>query len=299
MRAPKRFSKQILDLFTGEKRGSGILSEYLPWHQVSRSDPSSRGRSHWHLSPLARHHHLLSDLERCCLLLILALPNVHDCLEQFPLPTRSEPHVLGRYGLSSPLQLYPGTEQISNELHIRHPRLTKETDGELWQMTTDFLVFCDVDNDLRPLAVSVKPDKPLTKRQKELLSIEKAYWNRCGVNWLLFTPSLLHPQVKLNLEKIACWLTPTHPKQMLIRAAERVLSDHNKSLTQVLVMLANNSDANTGFDSAQRLFWQSVYYGLIPLDLRIPIRPTQRLTLISTTSYQNLNPIATGRTAWI
>lgn len=298
MRKTKRFTEQVIRRFENSGRGLGISVEYAPWHQVSRSDPSSRGRSHWHLSALGRHHHLLSDLERCCLLFILSLPGLRDCLEQFPTPIADEVHVLVRYGHASPLRTYPGTERIASALNIRHPRVTRKRDGKLWQMTTDFLVIRQGSLEGRPtpLAISVKPDAPLTKRQRELLSIEKEYWNGCGVQWLLFTPALFHAQVRLNLEQIACWLVPALPIDLVSRTAEAVLAEPNRSLTQVLATL---SSENGDLNSTQRLFWQAVYFGLIPVDLRIPIRPTRPLPLISPNEFRDLNPVAAGRSAWI
>ncbi|GAA6143177.1 hypothetical protein NBRC116584_29950 [Hydrogenophaga sp. 5NK40-0174] len=205
--------------------------------------------------------------------------------------------MLERYGKASPLHLNPGTEQIARELRIRHPRVSSEKSGKLWQMTVDFLVVrWEAKGSLVTQAISVKPEAPLTKRQTEILTIEKEYWSRCGVPWLLFTPALFHQQVRRNLEQIACWLTPSLPPQSLDRAAELVLSDHHRSLRQILAQLGSDKE---GPLFAQRHFWQAVHTGRVPLDLRIPIRPTEPISLLSSQEFLDLNPIEAGRSAWI
>lgn len=297
MRTTKRFTPQVLQRFARQSRGQGIAKEYIPWHRVSRGDPSSSGRSHWLLSVLGRHHHLLSDLERCCLFFIQATPGLFDVLEQFPIPMMEEPHALLRYGQASPTKIHQGTYQIAQDLKIRHPMIQKGKDASLWQMSTDFFVTQKGhDNRLIPLAISVKPDKPLTNRQKQLLTVEKAYWNQSGVEWLLFTPALYHPQVKLNLERISCWFTPSLSGDTLNHASAIVNSNSSLSLTDILAKISATS-ANP--ESAQWALWQAVLFGLLPVDLRIPIRPSRPLQLLPNDDFLALNPIAARRTAWI
>ena len=76
MRKGNKFTPQVLRKWVeGNKRGEGVLNEYRPWHQVTRSDPPSKGRSHLTFCPkLKRMRHQLSDGEQKILGFSLMLP---------------------------------------------------------------------------------------------------------------------------------------------------------------------------------------------------------------------------------
>lgn len=77
MRTTKRFTPDVLDRFRREGRGTGVYTEYIPWHRVSRGDPASRGRSHL-LNWRGRQRELLSDGELVMTLFVTMLPGIDD-----------------------------------------------------------------------------------------------------------------------------------------------------------------------------------------------------------------------------
>lgn len=69
-----------------------------------------------------------------------------------------------------------------------------------------------------------------------------------------------------------------------------------RSLTYVLEAL--NSILGS-IDNAKRAFWQAVWCGKIPLDLRRGWRPHQPIILLTEEDFVSLNPIASRRSSWI
>src|SRR5687768_17430801 len=97
MRTTKRFTPKVIARFDRQARGQGTYESYAPWHQVTRGDPASSGRSHL-LNWRGRLRHYLSDGELGAHLFASMLPDLDDCLEQYPLTTEDAPHALAAYG---------------------------------------------------------------------------------------------------------------------------------------------------------------------------------------------------------
>ncbi|MDP5241109.1 TnsA endonuclease N-terminal domain-containing protein [Uliginosibacterium sp. 31-16] len=119
-----------------------------------------------------------------------------DLREQYPLDLDSAPLDLYLYEPQGPLCAYPGTLQISKDLSIRHPFLRENGGFKVpWIMTTDLLLTVEQkDGRLGFLAISCKYRKDtLTPRKRQLLAIERAYWQARGVSWRLVTEDLVHP----------------------------------------------------------------------------------------------------------
>ena len=207
MRTQKRFTPKLLDRFLREGRGTGTFADYSPWHQVSRSDPSSRGRSHlivWR----DRQRELLSDGEWTGLNFSALLRNLVDLVEQFPLCQEDSPFELSRWEIRVGHAVYPGTIAIAKQLGIKHPTLKEHEDQRLWTSTTDLLiVLLKPDGKLELLAISCKPGTvaDLSNRAKQLLDLERSYWTARDVRWLLITPSLYEKSVALTLRRTAPW----------------------------------------------------------------------------------------------
>lgn len=142
-----------------QKRGQGILGDYIPWFLIH--EISSRGVS-WRVMGLktGRIHHLLSTLEKHVLLFLDSMTCATDIREQYPLNLNV-------------------TRLIAAESGIKHPR----NGEEFYTMTTDFLV--DFGN--KQIAIAVKPMNRLNKRTIQKFEIEYAYWQKLGIEWLLLT----------------------------------------------------------------------------------------------------------------
>ncbi len=298
MRTTKRFTPTVLARFLKIGRGTGTFENYIPWHRVGRSDPSSCGRSHLQMWQ-GRQRELLSDGEWVGLFFAVSLQNLIDIKEQFPLSLESGQHEMAAYRADTPSTLHPGTLEIAKRLGIKHPKTNEKGLSSGWVMTTDFLLAIQLSSQkFELLAVAVKPSADLKKRRtKELLNIDREYWLARGVTWLLITPDLFDGRVALRLKDTMPWaLERLVPEKCLVSAAVMAKGLQGHSLTYVLNQL---SEKFGDFDYAQRAFWQSVWCGKIPLDLRRGWRPHLPITLLPADEFLSLNPIASRRSSWI
>ena len=298
MRTQKRFTPDLLDRFKRLGRGTGTYEEYVPWHRVGRSDPGSLGRSHlmmWR----KRQRELLSDGEMSGALFMTMLNNLADAVEQFPLAEEDGVHELARYDIRHTHTRVPGTISISRRLNIRHPRVNGNGRSRRWCLTTDqLLVLKLADGTLEMLAVSFKPaGLRLTKRAYQLLALEQAYWAARSVQWILITPELFDETAADCLWRAAPWALGDTVDPHTIELAAAIVSEClGYSLTFTLDSL---SSVLGNLDFAQRAFWQGVWSGAIPMDLRRGWRPHLPVNLIDTQCFLDLNPIARRRSAWI
>lgn len=299
MRTTKRFSPKVLARFEREGRGAGTFTHYLPWHRVSRGDPSSTGRSQL-LNWEGRQRELLSDVEADVFRFTTVFGReIVDVREQYKLSTESALHELSAYDIRTPPDLYKGTLAIAQEMGIKHP--TTYGDGTKcdWVMTTDLLITLrNPDGSQRLLALSVKTKENLKRRSISLLALERAYWQARGVQWLLITPQLYEESVAMTMRRIAQWALgePVSSADLEV-AVQTVKATAGCSLTYVLQELAIL--VGTENDRHQRALWQAVWFGHLPVDLRRSWRPHVPLKLISLSEFRGLNPVLSGRTAWI
>ncbi len=298
MRTTKRFTPSLLERFFRLGRGQGIFGDYIPWHRVSRSDPSSCGRSHL-LQGKDRQHELLSDHEWVVIMFVFMLLNQIDVREQFPLSREEAKHELGAYRVDIGEKYFPGTLALAAKLRFKHPKTTDGEDSADWVMTTDLLIALrNSDGTIELVAVAIKTiDEMANKRKRELLAIERAYWVARGVTWLLITPALYDEKVGLNLRMQMPWtLGERTSEQDRLIAADVVRRFPGRSLTFILHQL----EAALGeIDLAQRAFWQAVYSGQIPMSLKRGWRPHQPVVLLQQTDFVAQNPIASRSSSWI
>lgn len=300
MRTTKRFTPTVLARFLKLGRGSGTFANYIPWHRVSRSDPSSCGRSHLQMWR-GRQRELLSDGEWVGLFFAISIQNLVDLREQFPLPFEGGLHEISAYRAGTLPTLYPGTLKIAKRLGIKHPKTHEKGKSAEWVMTTDFLLVLQTpSNNLELLAVSFKPDANLkNKRTRDLLDIEREYWLARGVTWLFITPELYDEQVALRLRDTMPWALGTTVSENDLLVASSVAHElQGHSLTHVLKQIAARF-GDIDLDHAQRSFWQSVWCGKTPLDLRRGWRPHIPVRLLTAEEFLSLNPVASRRTSWI
>lgn len=299
MRTTKRFTFKVLDRFHRECRGQGTFGNYIPWHRVGRGDPASRGRSH--LVPWRdRQRELLSDLEWVIFVFVTMMPeHVVDVREQFPLALNERHHELGDYDTDTAALGHPGTLALARAMQIEHPRVSGAGEWDHWVMTTDLLVTLRNESGrLSLLAISCKYDADAkVARAHQLLCLEREYWLARGVPWLLISPSLFDEAVALTLRRVSCWAF----EDPCTVGDRRVATDYafryaGRSLTFLLQRLEG---ALGSMEQAQSAFYQSVWTGEIPLDLRRTWRNHAPPTLLSPRDFRALNPVASRRTAWI
>lgn len=206
MRTTKRFTPKVIERFIREGRGEGTYEDYIGWHRVTRGDPASSGRSHI-LNWRNRLRDLLSDGELGEQLFATMLPDLDDSLEQYELTPEPSEHPLAAYGEGDMATLFPGTVALAKELGIKHPKLSQKGESIPWHFSTDLLLtFKSTTGRRHMLALAYKTnDWKSSPRIRELLRIEKEYWERRGVRWLLISPELSDFRVVLTLRRIACW----------------------------------------------------------------------------------------------
>jgi len=298
MRKGQRFTPKRLQKWIEQGRGTGAGEAYQPWHQVTRSDPGSRGRSHLINSKLGRLHHFLSDLELMAYSFATMLPDVADLQEQFPLALDSEAAEFSHASLGAGVQ--PGTKEIAKALGLVHPTLRKDGAAQPWIMTTDLVLTLEqADRDRSRLAVSIKPVEGLAgQRQRELLAIEREYWLRRSVPWLLVTPEQYDPMVAWAIRAGAIWAlgTPAVELHALETCAKFVATRRRPTLGETMRQLPGVLGVTQV--EAQSAFWQAVWCGKLPLDLGTAIRPASTLRLLEHDAFWDQNPIAARRSAW-
>ena len=297
MRTTKRFTPQVLARFAREGRGTGQYETYIPWHRVSRGDPSSRGRSHLQMWD-GRQRELLSDGEWVDTFFAIMLPNLKDIREQFRLSADFSRHELADYTVDAPVGEYPGTIAIARLLGLSHPKISGNGKSADWIPTTDLLLLLVTqDGRLELLAVAIKPSTVLTKSMRKSLALEKAYWDARQVHWLLITPEQFDIRVALTLRCSMPWaLGEKVNKEDKNKATALAFGHAGRSWTYVFGVISNVLDGDT--DRAQRAFWQAVWCGDIPLDLRRGWRPHLPISLLPPRAFWEQNPIASRRSAW-
>lgn len=297
MKTQKRFTPTLLERYVRIGRGIGTYQDYIPWHRVGRSDPSSMGRSHltiWR----DRQRELLSDGEWVGMLFATMLSNLEDVREQQPLARDFGGFELAEYDVRFAGQRFPGTICLAAQLGIKHPRVNGDGRSELWTMSTDqLLVLRNSAGQLELLAVAYKATKAgLSRRDKEKLAIEKAYWNARGVQWLLISAESFEKSVGLSLRRNAPWALGTAASAMAISSALNVAT---QMIGRGLNFVIDSITAQLGDqDLAQHAFWQAVWYGDLPLDLRTGWRPHLPIRLLRPDVFKGLNPIQSRRSAW-
>jgi hypothetical protein len=165
-------------------------------------------------------------------------------------------------------------------------------------MTTDLvLVFNRPCEDRTLLALAFKPKGwGKRRRAKQLLRLEREYWLRRGVPWLLITPELYGKRVLMTLRRIACWaiVDPVSPELRRL-ACEIAIANPFASVTQLLQLIEPRCSS---MYMAQGALWQAVWYGDLPIRLTRGWRPHLPLEHISPEEFALQNPIAARRSSW-
>lgn len=298
MRKTPRFTPKILQRFTTEGRGHGTYTNYIAWHQVRRSDPSSMGRSHiqnWR----GRQHDLLSDQELMAFLFSTMHPEVVDIREQMPLQLEAGRHELAAYCIDTPASSFPGTIEIAEQMGIKHPIVRYRAETAHWVMTTDLLLTLkNASGNMRLLAISVKPSEltPEKCRSMELLSLEREYWAHRGVPWLFITSNLYDSLVGERLRATSDWAWgDAFNASLLDWMVEQKHRFDRRTLTQILDSAVTQCGS---MQVAQDTFWRGIWTGRLHFDLRRSWRPSAPFVLISPSQFWKQNPIVSERSSW-
>lgn len=297
MRTVKSFTPDLLDRFRREGRGCGTYTQYIPWHGVSRSEPSSLGRSHL-MTWGGRQRNFLSDDEWVTSFFTPLTPGAVDLREQYPLSLESSHHELGAYDLRLGTSKYPGTLEIAHQLGYRHPRVNGNGRSAPWVLTTDLLLTLVNESGARKLlGIACKPTAKLDDRKKQLIDIERTYWQVRNVEWLLITPEQYDEAIELTLRNSFQWgLGETVSDEHIRTATDLARELEGFPLTFALRRI--DDALMQGYEYAQNAFWQSVWCGALPLNLHRGWRPHLPVELVSASAFLAFNPIASRRTAW-
>lgn len=297
MRLKPIFTPSDLRRFEAQGRGLGSYENFIPWHRVNRSDPSSMGRSHL-LLWRGRQRELLSDQEMVACLFATMHPDVVDIREQFPLNLYTARHELNTYQVGSAPSAAPGTIELAEHLKIKHPLVREPGTIAPWILTTDLVLTLQrPSGEYKLLAISVKPANAWQpERTRELLMLELEYWSRRNVTWLLITPALYETLVADTLKGTSFWaLTAQCNEALLHWLSCQALHFHRKSLTHILEKVTAQSGCS---EIAKCAFWHSVWTGRLPFDLRRSWRPSAPFILLGEDEFWQRNPIVSRRSAW-
>jgi len=247
----------------------------------------------------ARQVDLLSDSERIPWLMASMHPELSDVRSQFPHSLLAAPHELSAYDVSYLGKSYPGTLELAKALGIKHASLGPKGEQTPWVDSTDVLTTLKRSNGaLRLLAISSKPDLvSLTKRKRQLLALQRQYWIARDGIWLLITPDQYDSRVADTLVRSYAWGLGERVSPELIKTAVKITFARQGQAYRTI--LGELSRECTCEESAKCAFWQGVWSSQIPLDLRISWRPSAPVWLLPLTAFHDLNPVISGRSAWI
>lgn len=169
-----------------ERRCSGTGADYTAWTRAQEFN--SHGLccvvQDW---KTGRSVHLFSRAEHDAYLILRFNDRVEDIREQYALRLRRcddpddlylEP-LLDEIGETYAME-YDCTMEIAEAYGFRHP----QNRFGYCRMTTDLLLTMN-SGDYRHIAVSIKGSRDLSRRDKEKLLIEKTFWMRRRIPWIL------------------------------------------------------------------------------------------------------------------
>lgn len=296
MRKGRKFTPSLIDKWLNDGRGAGVFDEFQPLHQVTRGDPGSRGLSRI-LNTNSRPQHFLSGNEYVAYLFARIVPGLVDLREQFHLSQNDARHELSAYGLSYWSGLLPGTLTVAKELGIKHPRIQNRKDTP-WPNSTDLLLTLERSGELSLLAISVKAESKLSGRTKELIALEKRYWEVRDVDFLLITPDTYMESVMINMTTYSPWGYSKSSDSNLILHVKNMANDIDAmSLSHAIRLIKNQ--LSLCINDAQHLFWECVWKGILPISLNRKATPGTPVNLISVSDFWKQNPVVSRRSAWL
>jgi hypothetical protein len=174
-----------------EGRGNGHGKDYKPWLRV-QDVPSQGLANRVPGSTTGREHHLFSNLEYDCFLVLDWEESVIDIREQYPLLPLEE------------------TLALAEEIGIRHPTYPGSEDPVV--CTTDFLISIQRGRRIVDEAIAAKPFQKLAGvRVLEKLELERRYWEKRNSPLHIITER----EIPMTLVENLKWLQPYQNLQAL------------------------------------------------------------------------------------
>jgi hypothetical protein len=209
--ANNKWSKEKLERYLKEGRGSGVGKDYVPWTKTYEF--SSKGRATRTMGiETGRIHQLHSDNQYRAFLIFEYSPSVVDIRESFP--------------------LLDVMEVIDDKEDLRFDKFVDKETKEPYVLTTNFLLTLrDKEGNEKLVARSVKNTTELKRKVTfEKLEIERRYWHQKNVEWKVITEKQLPRQLAKNIE----WVRET-----LLEGSEGNLNKDELSMELYRFLLEN------------------------------------------------------------
>jgi len=168
-------------------------------------------------------------------------------------------------------------------------------------MTTDLVLsLSKPQGNFHRVAVSAKYDADLYgRRTRELLSIEREYWCRQDVAWLLLTPALFDKATAWLLRAGIAWVLGSPSVSPTILAGCIALAGQFQNCSADTILALLQRELEVDHETAQAAFWQAVWAGGVWLKLSQALRPFAPLQFMtSPAAFWQQNPIVAGRSSW-
>lgn len=236
--------------------GQGELASFKPFF-YARDVPSMGASTMIAGRTTKRVHHYLSNQELKVHLLAEFSSSIVDIREQYALLPWDE------------------TQEDAARLGIRHPTFPRTATPTV--LTTDLVLSLARPTGIKLVAISVKFTKDLTARALEKLLLERLYWNRRGIQWILATERNIPATRTHNLAFFAPGLTmPVHSNngvdvESFNVAFEQSCAPH-LSLAQTLLLAERSTGVqpHSGFELLCTAVWHHV--SRIDLDAKQIVR---------------------------
>jgi hypothetical protein len=149
------------------------------------------------------------------------------------------------------------------------------------------------------LAISVKSDEDAKiARKRDLLLIERAYWQIQRDEWLLYVPTDHNALILRTILEALPWALywPRQAASRIEECARLAPTLHGLPIRRAFDIL--NRCFGIGLIEVQQVFWQSVWVGRIPLRLDRFDLQADRIELLDDASFWAQNPIVSRKSSW-
>jgi hypothetical protein len=260
----QEYYTKVINKWKKEGRGLGTGSDYSPALHIQ--DVNSRGRStRIHSNKTGRTHHFLSNLELNYFLITEWDQSVVDLREQYPLLPLEE------------------TVDIANVINIKHP--TNPKTQRLNIMTTDFLITVQRGLRTEEVARSVKYANDLENpRVVEKLEIERQYWMRRNINWVIVTEKDIDNTLLENISTLRDYCDINDRiklNQQEIDKLEKALRKTCETMPLRKAGLLCDNEFGLKEGTSIVLAYHLVAIGKWQVDIKKPISPYEQIPFVS------------------